>query len=198
MNHRQSLTAILCLGAAAALCLAAGESIPVRNAGFELDANHDKIPDDWERFDTRHADPKACANDRIDASQAHYGKFSARIDNRRTYLKSTGGTGWLQRAAAKNSGKNEYTVSVYVKASKPDTQVGIALFGTIPGWGDEYAGAVSHVFCVGQEWTRISHTNSFDEDVTSINILLFRWPQIEGGAVWFDDVELVRHSFGTK
>ena len=193
MNRLLYVAVAACCLVTSRLCLGAAEKVPVPNAGFEIDEDKDKTPDRWERFDTRHGKPDECVEDHIDEAEAHSGKRSGRLANRRTYLKSTSGTGWIQRNVASNPGEGRYTISVYVKASKPDTKVGIALFGTVPDWGDEHAGAVSETFRIGEEWTRISHTNTFSAKVASISILLFRRPQTEGGAVWFDDVEVIRH-----
>jgi len=196
----------LCLLTLLAAHMARGEAAPAatrnltRNAGFELDANEDGVPDDWESIDL--CTPYRTTKCSLDAQVAHAGERSAMIAQGHLYLVITGTMGWIQRAIVGQGGGKTFRVSAYVRAGKPaknnpyvktffPTRVRLYLFGEDPKRGPDYTGAASPIFDVGEEWQKITHTVTFARDITQVSLILAREAQIGGGHVWFDSVEVV-------
>ena len=172
-----------------------------RNPSFEQDANKDGLPDGWKPIDlcTPHRTTK-CEHDR---SMAREGQCSAMIRQGHLYLKITGTAGWIQRGIVDQGGGKTFRVSVHVRARKPEknnpyvktifpTRVRLYLFGEEPKKGSDYTGAASPVFEIGEEWQKISHTNTFAPSIAAMSLILAREAQVGGGDVCFDKVEVVQ------
>ncbi len=125
-----------------------------------------------------------------DNSVARTGQHSLRLEATKSYSFHTYPAAWISEGIVQNGANGTFRVSAWVKANQP-TKVQLCLYGDEPGWGRVADGAVSPVFNVTKEWQKISHTITFGQNITTVNLVLIRPPQWEGKDVWFDDVEVV-------
>lgn len=171
-----------------------------RNPSFEVDEDQNGMPDDWEPFEL--CTPYRTSKCKYDRLTSYHGEHSAMITQGNLYAAITGTAGWIQRRIVNRGGGKTFRVSVYVRAGKPETanpyvkeifptRVRLYLFGEDPKRGSDYSGAASPVFEVGEEWQKISHTNTFPRNITAVSLILAREAQVGGGHVWFDHVEVV-------
>jgi len=196
----------LCVALMVVVTATRGESVRrpatnlARNPSFELDANNDGLPDGWKPFDL--CTPYRTTECALDAHVAHTGQRSAIIAQGNLYLVITGTGGWIQRDLVNRGGGRTFRVSVYARAAKPKksnpyvkrifpTRVRLYLFGEDTVHGPDYTGAASPIFEVGPEWKKLTHTVTFEHNITKVSLILAREAQIGGGDVSFDDVEVV-------
>ena len=132
-----------------------------------------------------------------DDTVAHTGKHSLKMESLLLYQKHTYPFAWIQERVVGQGSNEAFKVSAWVKASKP-TKVRLCLYGHEPGWGIAASGALSPIFTVGPEWEHISHENAFGPGITDVNLVLIRCLQIEGGEVWFDDVEVMLKQYSRR
>jgi len=158
----------------------------VRNASFEDDIDKNGVPDHWENVKLLTYGNVAFTRD---AKVARTGKSSLSIPIGPAGNPPVTATGGARQKVTDRGGGKAYEVSVYAKASKP-TRVRVFLYGHKPRWGDDCTGAASREVTVGESWTKITHRNTFAPDITRVYVLLVRQLQKNGGAVWFDDVEV--------
>lgn len=172
----------------------------VRNPSFEQDENQDGFPDGWKSIElcTPYRTTK-CEHDRSTACE---GKCSVTIRQGHLYSNITGTAGWIQRGIVERGGGKTFRVAVHVRARKPEksnayvktifpTRVRLYLFGAEPKTGSDYTGAASPVFEIGEEWQKISHTNTFASNIAAVSLILAREAQVGGGDVCFDSVKVV-------
>ena len=169
----------------------------VRNASFEVGEVAKLPPDQWDffwfwtGFGWSEEAEKRIQDSlwKIDDQVAHSGKRSAKICHRDFYNRVDYEGGYVQRAVTTATGDRTYTLSAYVKASKP-TKCRLFLWGETPDWGPEYDNAESPAFAADKEWQRISHTVTFRPEIETVNILILRERNVLGGDLWIDDVQL--------
>jgi len=106
------------------------------------------------------------------------------------YIKHTRSGAWAFDTVNGQGANKTFTVTAWMKATEP-TKVRLCLYGHKPGWGREASGALSKIFIADHQWKQITHENTFEEGITRVSLVLIRCPQLEGGEVWFDDIEVV-------
>ena len=124
-----------------------------------------------------------------DRAVARSGKRSAKIRHHHFYNRVDMAGGYAQKRLALAKGQRTYTLSAYVKASKP-TKCQLFLWGHVADWGPEYDGAPSRSFTVGPKWQRLSHTVTFGPEIQTASVLVLRERNVLGGDLWVDDVQL--------